>query len=276
MNCDQVGEKLSAFMDGELSPPEQSEIQLHVTVCERCRSQTEQFVAIGDLMRRSDATEVSLPAWEVCEQGLGRAVVLPNSTEVNRSKWIYAALATAASLSLLWFALSSLRKERRGEPELAEHAHANLAVDFQDVLQLAQTDPKTAVGKLIAKYDGKELDRTATIDYLGYEPALFKTLPVGFTRTSTHVLNMPCCKCSATICQRDDGSSLVIFEHKDEQPVWFGEAPLIEAQCAGRRCRIIESAGNLAVEWKNNGRQLTLIGARDTSEAGQWISSLSL
>ncbi len=276
MNCDQVSEKLSAFIDDELSPQEQVQIQQHVSMCVSCRSQTEQFVAIGDLMRRSEATEVALPSWEVVEQGLVRAAILPVETKVDQSKWIYAALATAASLALLWFALSSLRKERHGEHELAEHAHTNMTVDFQDVLQLAQTNPKTAIGKLIAKYDGKELDRSATIDYLGYEPALFKALPVGFTRTSTHVLNMPCCKCSATICQRSDGSSLVVFEHKEEQPVWFGEAPSIETQCAGRTCRIIESAGNLAVAWKNNGRQLTLIGARDNTEADQWVATLNL
>lgn len=229
-------------------------------------------------MRRSEGSGSRTPTWDAIEHQLDRRAVLPLRPMGYQSTWAIAALATAASFLLLWLAASSFRNSSHNDHDVASngHAHSSMAVDFQDVFQLAQTDPRSAIGRLVTKYQGAELDRKDTVGYLGYEPALFQTVPVGFTRTSTHVLSMPCCKCSATICQRQDGTSLVVFEHKVEQPVWFGNAPATDTQCAGKPCKIIESAGNLAVTWKNKGRQLTMIGAKDKTEVDQWISVLNM
>ncbi len=266
MNCEAVADKLSPLIDGELGPHEEREVQQHLDACPGCRRQLKQFIAIGELMRRSEPSDEIVPAWETIEGQLDRRTVVQLSPRFSTSRWAFTALATAASIGLLWFAFNGLQSgnHRSG------HSHDAIAVDFEDVVAHAQTAPMTAIAKLVAKYEGKELDRDATIAYLGYEPASFKRLPQGFDRTSTHVLNMPCCKCSATICRRGDGTSLVIFEHKEEQRVWFGDAPCIETQCAGQPCKIIQSLGNLAVTWKNKDRQLTMIGAKDREEIEQW------
>ncbi len=278
MNCESFCEKLSAYLDGELNAGDELEVRTHFESCGSCCLQMEQFVAIGDLIRRSEDAAQAIPTWDAIEHRLDRAAVLSPRPMTYRSTWTIAALATAASFFLLWLAASSFRDSNHDDHDVASngHAHPSMAVDFQDVFQSAQTDPQAAIGRLVMKYQGLELDRKGAVEYLGYEPALFQTVPVGFTRTSTHVLNMPCCKCSATICQRQDGTSLVFFEHKDEQPVWFGNAPSTDTQCAGKPCKIIESAGNLAVTWKSKGRQLTMIGAKDKTEVDQWITNLSM
>ncbi len=69
---------------------------------------------------------------------------------------------------------------------------------------------------------------------------------------------------------------MIVFEHKDEQSVWFGDLPCIETQCSGKQCRIIESAGQLAVSWRQNDRQFTMIGAADVAEVSQWVETLKL
>ncbi|MCU0713814.1 MAG: hypothetical protein MUC43_17280 [Pirellula sp.] len=60
--------------------------------------------------------------------------------------------------------------------------------------------------------------------------------------------------------------------------MWFGDSPSIETQCAGKTCKIVESesAGQLAVSWKSEDRQLTMIGANDISEVNQWVASMKL
>lgn len=271
MDCEAVTEKLSAFLDGELGSSEELDVQRHLTSCETCRAEFEQFDAMGNIIRRCESCEMQLPEWDSIESRLERAEVLTMWPSINRSRWLVSVLVTAASIGFIWLAVSSFRNTRHGG-----HSHQELAVDFQDVFRLAQTDPQAAIGKLVARYQGKELDRDGTIAYLGYEPTLFQTMPVGFNRTSTHVLSMPCCKCSATVCQRQDGTSLVVFEHKNEQPVWFGDAPCIETQCAGQACKIIESAGSLAVTWKNKDRQLTMVGAKNVNEVSEWVSALKM
>jgi anti-sigma factor RsiW len=278
MNCEWVQDQLSSFIDHEVGPEERLRIEQHLEGCESCRAEVSQLMAVGNLMRQSELIVDTQAVWErVASQLDGQPITIVRNN-ANSPKWIYAILATAASVILVWVAFSVSHTDNTSDHAHvhSEHQHASMAVDFQDVFRSAQKEPKAAIARLVAKYQGQELNEAATTAYLGYEPALFKTLPVGFTRVSTHVLNMPCCKCSATICERNDGTSMVVFEHKEEQPMWFGDASSIDTQCAGKSCKIIESEGKLAVSWKSKDRQLTMIGANDLSEVSEWVEAMNL
>lgn len=280
MNCNFVQEQLSAYIDNELGPEVRQSIHSHLEDCESCRGIASQFLALGNLMRQPERALDTEAVWERVAARLDDNSIVTVAAKPKGAlrNWIYGVLATAAAIGLLWFAMSRDRFDDLAEhdPSHSEHQHILPTVDLQDVFQSVQNEPTTAIAKLSTRYQGQELNQVETIAYLGYEPALFRSLPAGFTRTSTHVLNMPCCKCSATICTRSDGSSLVVFEHKDEQPVWLGDAATIETQCAGQPCKIVESARKLAVSWKYNDRQLTLIGANDLSEVSDWVSAMKL
>jgi hypothetical protein len=273
MNCSWVEEKLSAYIDRELNADERRQIESHFEQCNECRELLAEFRAIGTLMRQSEPSTDIDAVWDRISSKLDENAVIPMSTQSKPKSWIYVILATAASIALMWFVAKNNLTSQHGDES---HEHAALAVDFQEVVQSARTEPKAAIAKLVSKYQGKELDPNATSKYLGYEPAIYRGIPDGFARVSTHVLNMPCCKCSASICERADGTSLIVFEHKDEQPVWFGDSPSIETQCSGKTCKIVEAAGQLAVSWKNEDRQLTMIGANDISEVNRWVDALKL
>ena len=85
---------------------------------------------------------------------------------------------------------------------------------------------------------------------------------------------MPCCTCVQTICRRDDGQVLAIFEHDKEQPVWFGDRPCVETQCSGCPCSIIQADRALVASWKPNKRRLTIVGARDLEEIAHLVGHL--
>lgn len=260
---------LSAYIDKEVGDEDRRHAEEHCNHCENCRVMVSQFRSIGRLMRESEQRVDTDAVWDRVAVQLDNAQVVPIPTKSSNRSWVYGILATAASIALLGLVVRDTSKEHRHDDA---HQHPSLAVDFQEVFRLTKTEPKAAIAMLVAKYQGQELSRIAATDYLGYEPALFKSVPEGFTRVSTHVLNMPCCKCSATRCERSDGTSLIVFEHKDEQPVWFGDSPSIETQCSGTTCKIIESAGQIAVSWKNQDRQLTIVGANDLTEVNQWVA----
>jgi hypothetical protein len=224
--------------------------------------------------RQSESSVDSESIWHEVTAKLDNRDAVHTTAKSDPKNWAYAILAIAASLGLIWLAV---RNDQEIEPgHERTHEHTSLAVDFQEVIEHTKTEPQVAIAELVAKYQGQELDQHATTKYLGYEAALFERVPPGFVRVSTHVLNMPCCKCSASICQREDGTFLMVFEHKDERPVWFGDYPSIETQCSGQTCKIIELAGQLAVSWKNGDRQLTLIGVNDIAEVNQWVTSMKL
>ena len=277
MNCNLVAENLSAYVDRELDAAACQRLEEHVAQCESCRWLLNEYRLMGSLMRRVEPVVDTQAVWErvaVKLESLREQPAAQNSRWGNWTKRYGASLlAVAAAILLLvsaWRYVAPDRHQSAG----SGHDHAALAVDFAEVFRCARTEPQLALAKLSSKYDGRELSAQETTQYLGYEPALLKGVPDGFTRVSTHVLNMPCCKCSATICARGDGTSLIVFEHKDEQPVWFGDATSIETQCAGMACKIVESAGQLAVSWRNQDRQLTLVGADDVAEINQWVAAL--
>jgi hypothetical protein len=242
MNCNDVTEKLSQFMDGELDSTLNERISLHIESCDSCKKDLESFRRIGVWMREVEAPVDTEAAWSRIE------AAIPSKLKLNDRwslKWVVPALALAAFVGfvmarMVWFPTDGINPSSHDH---AVHNHDSLTVDFRNVIDFAKSEPQRAISSLVEKYEGKQLDADAATKYIGYRPALFNRLPDGFQRVSTHVLNMPCCKCTATVCQRPNGTSLIVFEHKDEQPVWFGELPSIDTQCSGTQCRIIESVG---------------------------------
>lgn len=274
MNCKEVADRLSPFMDGELDSGLNERVSLHIESCDACKRDLESFRRIGGWMREVEAPVDTEGSWGRIEAAIPTKLRL---SERRSMKWLVPALALAASVGfvlarVIWYPTNGTNTQH----EHATHEHGSLAVDFRNVIEFAQLEPQKAISNLVEKYDGKQLDTESATKTIGYRPALFNHVPDGFQRVSTHVLNMPCCKCSATVCQRPNGTSVIVFEHKDEQPVWFGELPSIDTQCSGTQCRIIESAGQLAVSWRQKDRQFTMVGAADVAEVSQWVETLKL
>ena len=278
MNCETFSAGLSEYMDRELDAVLKDQMLLHAESCESCQNKLQSFQRIGEWMRESELPVDTERIWSRISSSLPAKSRIADRLSM---KWILPGLAIAASLAFLitridWSPSNGKHSENHLSHDHAALDHDSLAVDFRHVIELAQIDPRQAIASHVDKYEGKELDAQAATQFIGYRPSLFGKVPVGFERVSTHVLKMPCCKCSATICQRKDGKSLIVFEHKDEQPVWFGDLPSIETQCSGTQCRIIESAGELAVSWRQKDRQFTMIGATDLAEVSQWVETVRL
>ncbi|MEI7459776.1 MAG: zf-HC2 domain-containing protein [Pirellula sp.] len=274
MNCKEVADKLSPFLDGELDSGQNERVSLHIESCDACNRDLESFRRIGERMREVETPVDTEGSWGRIEAAIPSKLRLSDRRSM---KWLVLALALAASVGFVlarvtWYPTNGTNTQH----EHATHEHGSLAVDFRNVIQFAQLEPQKAISNLVEKYDGKQLDTESATKYVGYRPALLTRVPDGFQRVSTHVLNMPCCKCTATVCQRTNGTSVIVFEHKDEQPVWFGDLPSIDTQCSGTQCRIIESAGQLAVSWRQKDRQFTMVGAADVAEVSQWVETLKM
>src|SRR5580704_16106052 len=66
MNCEQVGEYISALCDGERIPRDAAE---HIGECETCREQLNEYAAIGSELRRlaslDEAVSVAQVDWKL-------------------------------------------------------------------------------------------------------------------------------------------------------------------------------------------------------------------
>lgn len=296
MNCKWVEDHLSDYIDAELDSSSSEQVDAHVACCEHCRKSLSGYRSMGAWMKASEPIADTEAIWHriTCQfespsttivRGLPSleaargtpAIGAPQGSFSKRPNvpWPPLLMVLAATFAFLFFAIRPL-SERVWDRHGAAHVRHELAVDFTDILQLAGAEPKQAMDVLIDRYDGKEMGQEETEQALGFEPTLFQTIPDGYKLVSTHVLNMPCCICSATLCQREDGMTLIVLEHREDQAVWFGDAPSIQTQCGGRSCKIVESTGHLAISWQNENHHFTLLGATDLTEVSRWIESISL
>ena len=122
------------------------------------------------------------------------------------------------------------------------------------------------VDELSAQYNGTLVSLDAAKELLGYELVAAKLPSAGYRVASTHVLKMPCCKCPASLCVREDGSEFLLFEHNEEQLMWFGDSPTISAQCCGKVCHCAQMPDQLAVTWKVGTRYVTAVGVNGLEE----------
>ena len=58
-------------------------------------------------------------------------------------------------------------------------------------------------------------------------------------------------------------------------PSGFGDQPLIDTQCNGCPCSVVQADHGLIASWKANKRQLTVVGAHDLEEIADLISHFS-
>ena len=183
------------------------------------------------------------------------------------TRWRLGLLATAAlvlvATGVIW--ITATLRHTPGH-------HDELAADFDQYLESFNHDPVAAQNVLLVKYDNRPVDVAEATEQLGYRPAVAAGLPTGYSLESMYVLDMPCCKCLKTLCRRDDGKMFAIFEHEEEQPIWFGDRPRIDTQCNGCACSVIGADQGLVVSWQSNERQLTVVEAHDLQEVTDLVA----
>jgi hypothetical protein len=272
MECVKIQELLSAYHDEELSLEERSSVAQHAQVCPRCREELAVFEQMSIMAKGLDEPEPRGRIWAGIEAALDanpadRTVVRCKGQTSHRARWWLGLLTTAAlvlvTTGVIWITTTTWH---------APGHHKEIAADFDRYLESFSHDPLAAQNILLAKYDSRPVSFAEATDELGYRPAVAGGLPPGYSLESMYVLNMPCCKCLQTLCRRDDGELFAIFEHDEEQPIWFGDRPRIDTQCNGCECSVIGVDQELVASWKSNARQLTMVGAHDLKEISDLIA----
>ena len=156
-----------------------------------------------------------------------------------------------------------------GEEAMSAEHMVEFAGVMDDYLQKLPSDPDGAEQMLLTKYDGEEVDAEGAVKLVGYRPIVSGGLPEGYSLASTSVLKMPCCTCVKAVCKRSDGSTLVLFEHDDEETAWFGDRRQSMAMCGDKDCCLVDLDSSIAATWKQGTRSVTAVGVRDQGRSGE-------
>lgn len=281
MNCTEVKELLSAYHDGELMPDVHDAVALHLDGCPDCTAMLRSFQQLSDLSGRLTHPEAP-DQWAAIEEQLVAAPATPQAAkervlpispngrpDAGRRRFLSPSLLAVAATVVITAGLGVYFRW----PSSMDRQEEHLAATFDAFLNQFEGNLQAAEQILLASYEGEEMDLPTAAKTLGYQPAVARGLPTGYSIDSMYVLNMPCCKCPQAICRRKDGGQIAVFEHQTDQPAWFGERPAIEARCCGKPARIVKVDDNLlAATWRSGNRYMTVIGARDVEEVTQLVS----
>jgi hypothetical protein len=267
MNCESVRDLLSAFYDRELPTDREAQVREHVEQCPDCARRLVEFGQLSQLTTRLRNPNAPRETWPAIASALDDQESHKGGVFAGRMS-SRSRLAMAASLLLAASMAIGYWTWRTYEP------HAVMAAAFDVYLKEFQSSPEQAQRVLIDRYDGRPLDFTRASSESGFEPNAPEELPDGFVRQGAYVLKMPCCTCTQTIYKNKSGAVLALFEHSEEQQVWFGDRPRIEAVCHDTPTHLVQLPGQLAATWKCGQRYLTVIGAQNVEQVAELVARL--
>lgn len=278
MKCSDVQSKLSAYYDGELSSDSHAEVAQHLAECETCATEIKGFERLTGVVARLRQPEVPPSIWSALSEDLADSphsltARLPLDTveKAPRPGKTFRQLALAASILLMLGLGYWITREKGHTPGHHEHTEEFVAT-MDHYLRQLPFDPEGANQFLLDKYHGKSVDVDEAITLVGYRPAVADGLPKGYSLTSTSVLEMPCCTCVKAVCKRPDGSTLVLFEHEDEEVEWFGDRPANMAVCGDKECCLVDLDSSIAATWTRGSRSVTAVGVRDVEEVNTFVA----
>jgi predicted anti-sigma-YlaC factor YlaD len=267
MNCTEAQELLSAYHDGELPEEVRVDVDAHVHECNACAGEVESFRKLSAMAGELTDPQTPESVWEGIESQL--ADTRPQTAGARPKKKLrVAAILGALAASLL--AATFVGYQLWGP----HHGGQHMAAKLDQYVDLFHRNPKEAQNLLMAAYPAAAVDLVEASDKLGYRPAVAAGLPAGYSIDATYVVQMPCCTCLQTICRRDNGDVIAIFEHDVAQEMWFGDRPKTATTCRGKACSLIDVDGQLVATWEVGQRHLTFIGVEDVAELEVLSASL--
>jgi len=269
MNCQQARKSMSAFYDGELPPEQVGLMSEHINRCEACAEEMARFNDISVMTKELPLPELPAELWSDIERSLDSEELSERPDRTRRPARRLATLIVIAATVLVvigvnWILFS--KKHGHGD-------HDELAVNMARYVEVFGKDPNKAQQYLLATYDSQSANADEATKQLGYRPAVVDALPERYTVDAMYVMDMPCCKCVQCLCKRDDGKLIAIFEHNEDQPMWFGDRPAIRARCGDADCHVVQMNGQLAFTVKRGKRHITVVGAESLQEVQELVDS---
>jgi anti-sigma factor RsiW len=274
MDCLDVRELLSAYLDDELPSEIRIGLEEHLESCGECSGELARFEKLSAVARSLETPTPPAYIWTQLERKLDEkhdeeeteTVHAPN----DEPRWLLPIprlLALAATIVVAvgagWFGYSTW---------FGHGDHDKMTADFGRYLTEFHRDPAAAQQFLLTKYEGQAVDSQQAAQRVGYRPAVADGLPEDYAVESTFVMKMPCCTCVHCLCKRPDGGMIAILEHDEETRQWFGDRPEMSVMCNGKQCRVVELDDGIAASWQQDDRHITVIGARDLAEVNQLIA----
>jgi hypothetical protein len=155
---------------------------------------------------------------------------------------------------------------------LSQHAEMVQVFDqFIDAYDKGQTN---AVDLLANRYGGMLVNEAEASSALGRETVAQPIVLSNHQVARRYLLMNPYRDCVQTIYGSNGKTTLVVFEHEQEELEWFDKRAVIRAECKGTACSLVQLKNGLAASWRVDTGYVTVMGIRDREELGQLVNEL--
>ena len=272
IDCATARQHLSAYHDGELSPDLRAAMAEHLEGCLECGRWLAEIRELSRMAAELPTPDVPPEIWPHLEKQLdaeARSQAAPYAPpQTIRRRRLWAGLAAAIVLVIVPIGLATWRFYS------SDREHGHVAVNFGHYLDEFIQSPDAAEQVLLSNYEGRAVNAEEATSQLRYRPMAPKKLPDGASLEALYLLKMPCCLCVEAVYKGVGGETIAIFEHVDDQPIWFGNRPMVHTRCNGRPTSLVQVDDRLAASWKHQGRFVTVVGAQDVEQVSQLMAFL--
>lgn len=265
MQCHEVAQLLSAFYDNELPPDRTAAVAAHIESCPHCTAELDSFRNLSDLTTQLYRPSPPPHVWRriATQLDADAAQINPKAKPSRRIRcFALLAITMMVAVGASWL----------GHVLWHSHVDHHLALNFGQFLRTFEKSPEQAQDFLAQKYSGRRVTLADAVRELKYRPVVVDGLPPEYELTQATLLDMPCCRCLETCYRRKKGGMLCIFEHDEDQPIWFDDRPATSTVCCGKSTRLVTGDGWIAASWQHQRRQITVIGAADMDELTRLVS----
>lgn len=269
MNCQEARESMSAFYDGELPPEQEALMSDHINSCETCADEFTAFNSLSTITKELPLREPPSELWSDIERALDSGESVQRVEKTPRPNRRPATLLVVAATVLVVIGVSWIVYQKTHDHD----GHDELAVNMAHYVEVFRKDPNEAQQYLLSTYGNQSTNVAEATKQLGYRPSVADALPERYTVDAMYVMDMPCRKCVQCLCKRDDGKLLAIFEHDEDQPMWFGDRSAITARCGDTECQVVQMNGQLAFTLKRGARHITVVGAESLEEVQKLVDA---
>lgn len=259
MRCPEFSGLLSAYHDGELPTDREAAVANHIAHCPGCAAELTSLRKLSQMAAKLDEPLPTRGVWRSIETRLDTDFDEISRQSNNRPR--KSRRTMLAALSLLVLAVLS-----GAYFVLTTHDNHHVAVNLGPFIDLFEQAPNDAQNYLLASYNGRRVTLEEAVKELKYKPVATYEMPSEYDLSDASLLKMPCCVCLEVCWVRKQGGMVCIFEHERDQFVQFGGREVSSTVCGGTPTRVVHMDGRLTATWQQNGRFITVVGAKDVEE----------
>lgn len=253
-------ERLSRYLDDEISASEKPVIEKHLKECECCRNRLEQFDFLHEAILRSPEPAMGSDVWASINNQIDSSVKT-NEQKSRYKRWVAVAAVFLVVFTSGWLALGQQFNGFLAGPETTAFVNP-FAFDYG--LYLSGLNEPELMQQFNEGYKRQRVKLEEAVSALGLQSdsRVFSNLPPSLSMESVYLLDSACCKC-LQITLKHDGQQITIFQQPKKHPAEFTGYHIKHTKVDSADCSKVEAKDHTALTFDSGEAKYVVVGKQN-------------